>query len=538
MTRQAVEAPRRIGLDIIRAESVRVSGYDGFWHRWENTGGHGILHGSARTERWGEEPWRTATPEVESDHSDPALPEPGCLVSSARDAFARERDAVVARLRRTEIRMTGLSAGASTRFGALRFAPYRRYWLGSAASVGGFQLLIMGQGWLVFELSGSPLQLGFLGAASSIPTIAAALVGGVIADRVDRRRMLIATSSIIAGLLALLAVLDGSGVVAVWHVLAIAAAIALIVGLDFPSRQAFFPSLIGREHMMSAVALNSMLWQGSRMFLPALGGVVIALTDTWVVFAAGAMGFIAMTRVMASFAPTPAADVPLAVGSSGRQFVDGFRFIASRRMFAVLILLTYATTFFGISYVQLMPAFARLLGASEAGYGLLLSATGVGAVTGTLIVTPLQRSPRLGRLLLAAPMGGAAALIAFNVCVALLPGQATGYVFALVCAMLAAMCMSMYFVSSMTLMQLAVPDALRGRVMGIYSICFSLIPLGGLLGGVVAAVTSPPFAAALNAGVLAAIVAWVAVTQPSIRRLDGGSQGLDPPDLQESRRGV
>ncbi len=434
--------------------------------------------------------------------------------------------------------MRGLPAGSSARFGALRVAPFRRYWLGSAASVGAFQLLIMGQGWLVYELSGSPLQLGFLGAASSIPTIAAALVGGVIADRVDRRRMLIATSISIAVLLALLSVLDGSGVVAVWHVLAIAGAIALIVGFDFPSRQAFFPSLITREHMMSAVALNAILWQGSRMFLPALGGVIIALTDTWVIFAAGAAGFIAMSRVMAGFAPTSAADMPLAVGHSGRQFADGVRFIASRRMFSVLMLLTYATTFFGTSFVQLMPAFARLLGASEAGYGLLLSATGIGSVTGTLIVAPLQRSPRLGRLLLVSLMCAATVLIAFNICVALLPGRMMGYVLALSCAMLATMCTSMFMVTSMTVMQLAVPDGLRGRVMGLYSICFSLIPLGGLLGGVVAAVTSPPFAAALNAGILLAVVVFVATTEPSLRQFDGSASGLAPPDSREPRRGV
>ena len=433
--------------------------------------------------------------------------------------------------------MSRLPAGTSTRFGALRVAPYRRYLLGSAASVGAFQLLIMGQGWLVYELSGSPLQLGYLGAASSVPTIAAALVGGVIADGVDRRRMLIATSVIIAGLLALLAVLDGTGVVAVWHVLAIAAAIALIAGLDFPARQAFFPNLIGREHMMSAVALNSMLWQGSRIVLPGLGGVLIALTDTWAVFAAGAIGFIAMARVMASFAPTPAADVPLAVGGSTRQLMDGFRYIASRRLFSVLILLTYATTFFGISYVQLMPAFARLLGVGETGYGILLSATGVGSVAGTLIVAPLQRSPRLGRLLLSAPLAGAVALLAFNLCVAALPGRPAGYMLALGCAMVAGLCLSMYFVSSMTLLQLAVPDALRGRVMGIYSICFSLIPLGGLLGGVVAAVTSPPFAAALNAAVLAAVVVAVAVTQPSLRRLDGGATTAAEQGGRASARG-
>ncbi len=431
--------------------------------------------------------------------------------------------------------MNRLPAGASTRFGALHHAPYRRFLLGSAASVGGYQLLIMGQGWLVYELSGSPLHLGFLGAASSIPTIAVALVGGVIADRVDRRRMLIATSSIIAGLLVLLAALDGTGVVAVWHVLAIAAAIALIAGLDFPARQAFFPSLIPREQMMSAVALNSMLWQGSRIVLPGLGGVVIALADTWAVFAAGAFGFMVMARVMASVAP--AADVPLATGHSGRQFVDGFRFIASHRLFWVLILLTYATTFLGISYIQLMPAFARLLGAGEAGYGLLLSATGVGAIAGNLIVVPLQRSPRLGRVMLAAPMGGAAAIVAFALCVALLPGATIGYVLALGCGMLTAVCMSMYFVASMTQLQLAVPDALRGRVMGIYTICFSLVPLGGLLGGVVAAATSPPFAAALNAGVLAAVVAVMAVTQPFLRRLDGGVAVSAEPDERGTARG-
>ena len=417
--------------------------------------------------------------------------------------------------------MKTLSMDAGARFGALRLAPFRRYWLGSAASVGAFQLLIMGQGWLVFELSGSPLHLGFLGAASSIPTIAAALVGGVIADRVDRRRMIIVTSASIAGLLALLALLDGAGVVAVWHVLVIAGAIALVVGFDFPSRQAFFPSLITREHMMSAVALNSMLWQVSRMFVPALGGVVIALSGTWVVFAAGAAGFVAMSRVMAGFAPAAAAQIPLAVGHSGRQFLDGLRFVASRRMFASLMVLTYATTFFGISYVQLMPAFARLLGVGEAGYGLLLSVTGIGSVAGTMIVAPLQKSPRLGRVLLVSLICGAAALIAFNVCVALLPGQVTGYVLALGCATAAAMCISMFIVTSMTLMQLAVPDGLRGRVMGLYSICFSLIPLGGLLGGTVAAITSPPFAGALNAGVLAAVVAIVAATRPALRRLDG-----------------
>ena len=424
------------------------------------------------------------------------------------------------------------------RFGALGLPSYRRYCLGSAASVGSFQLLVMGQGWLVYELSASSLHLGFLGAASSIPTIAATLIGGVVADRVDRRRMLIATSAATAALLALLALLDGSNVVAVWHVLAVAAGVALIVGFDFPTRQAFFPTLIGREHMMSAVAVNSMLWQCSRMVLPALGGVIIAVADTWVVFALAAAGFFTMSRVMASFAPHAARDLPLAVGGSGRHFADGVRFIASRRLIWNLVLLTYATTFLGISYIQLMPAFIRLLGAGETGYGLLLSATGIGSFTGTLLVASMQRSPRLGRFMLASLAGTATALLAFCACVALLPGRELGYALALVCAVLAATCTSMYMVSSMTVMQLSVPDRLRGRVMGFHGLAFSLIPLGGLLGGAVANQSSPPFAAALNASLLAAVVLLVAATQPALRRLDGVAAAGRTPGPREPARGV
>ena len=420
-----------------------------------------------------------------------------------------------------------LGAGFGVRFAALRGARFRRYWLGSAASVGAFQLLIMGQGWLVYELSGSPLQLGFLGAASSIPTIVASLAGGVVADRVDRRRMLFATSLATALLLALLAALDGSGVVAVWHVLAIAGAIAFITGFDFPARMAFFPSLVARDHMMSAVALNAMLWQGTRMFLPGLGGIVIALSDTWVVFAIGAAGFATMSAVMLSFAPAEEPEAPAA--PSGREFLDGLRFIAAERLFLTLILLTYAATFFGISYVQLMPAFADLLGVDETGFGLILSATGVGSVTGTLIVATLQRSPRLGGLMLASLGGAALAFLAFNACVAFLSGHPAGYPLALACSVLAAMCTSMFLVSSMTVMQLAVPDRLRGRVMGIHGICFSLIPLGGLLGGAVASAASPPAAAALNAALLGAVVLLVAATQPSVRRLRGARAGLASP---------
>ena len=245
-------------------------------------------------------------------------------------------------------------------------------------------------------------------------------------------------------------------------------------------------------------------------------------------FALGAAGFAVMAAVMASLRSTREAQAP--TGPSGREFLDGLRFVATERMFLTLILLTYATTFFGISYVQLMPAFARLLGVGETGFGLMLSCTGIGSVTGTLIVASLQRSPHLGRLMLASLGGAALAFLAFNACVALLAGHPAGYLAALVCSVVAAMCTSMFLVASMTVMQLAVPDRLRGRVMGLHGICFSLIPLGGLLAGAVANVTSPPTAAALNAALLGLVILLVAVTQPSVRRLRGTHAGLAAAD--------
>ncbi|MCB1686005.1 MAG: MFS transporter, partial [Pseudomonadales bacterium] len=130
------------------------------------------------------------------------------------------------------------------RYPALAFPLFRRYWLASFASVGATQLVTLGQGWLIFELSGSALQLGVLGAAAALPNILMTLLGGVIADRFDRRRILMTTSLITTVLLTILAWLDYSGQVEVWHVLAIAAGVSLISGLDWPARASIFPMLL------------------------------------------------------------------------------------------------------------------------------------------------------------------------------------------------------------------------------------------------------------------------------------------------------
>ena len=415
-----------------------------------------------------------------------------------------------------------LRRGLLQRFPALAGARYRRYWLASLASVGGTQLMILAQGWLVFELTGSALQLGLLGAAAALPNILMTLVGGVIADRFDKRRIMLYTSSLTAVLLFLLAWLDYREVVALWHVLAIAAAVSLITGLDWPSRVALLPELVPRPAIMSAVALNAVVWQVTRMAMPALGGLLLVWSEPWLLFLLGGLGFVVMFGVMLT--------LHIQVLVSGRespleQLLEGLRFIWRKPLFRWLIIVNFTGMFFAQSYVQVMPVFADLMGRAEAGYGTLVSATGIGSVVGTLLLGAADEQRRLGWIML-----GGAALQALTLM--LFAGTAYLGLFWIAAgtAFLASVFASGFMIGSMTTLQMSVPDALRGRVMGIHTIGFSLPPLGGLwlgaLGnGLTPVVGSrPAIGVALTTGCILYLLmaGWVIWRQPGIRRLDGG----------------
>ena len=400
-----------------------------------------------------------------------------------------------------------------SRYPALGYPLYRRYWFASFASVGGTQLVSLAQGWLVYRLTGSALDLGLLGAATAVPNIVMSLYGGVVADRFDKRKIVLATSVSNAALLFVLAALDASGSVRVWHVMTIAAASSVIAGIEWPTRQALFPHLIERDGLLSAVALNSVLWQSTRMIMPALGGVLIAMTSTGSLFALSGIGFLVMFAAMLTI---PLALPGTAGGTALEQIRQGISFIAARELFRWLILLSYAGMFFVSAYMQLMPAFAQRLAAGETGYGFLLSATGVGSVVGTLAIGAMQRTRALGCVLLGGAMLSGVTLYGFALAV-----QFGWYPAALVMAFASSVCASIFMISSMTVMQLEVPDALRGRVMGIHSITYSLMPLGGLLLGAIANATNVVAAVVFGASAYLAIVLAVAATRPSIRAIDG-----------------
>lgn len=403
------------------------------------------------------------------------------------------------------------------RLSALKHPQFFKYWLGSFTSVGATQLQVMGLGWLVYELSHSALALGYLGAAAGFPAIMTTLFGGALADRVDKRLLLMITSLIIAALLALLAALDYAGVVTVWHVIAIAAAISFINGFDWPTRQAIFPALIDREDMMSAVALTTIIWQATRMVMPAFGGILLAYADTWVLFVCCSAGFFFMFLVMLTIAIKKTQ--PLVQQSTLHQIAEGIRFIWHDRTFLVLISLSYTIFFFASSYMQLMPAFSDLLGVGERGYGYLISVTGIGSVVGTLLSGSLQKSRLLGAAMLVSAL--VFCLFTYGFALSTYLTFSGAYTVALGVLFAASIFSSIFMITSTTVLQLEVPDQLRGRVMGVHAISYNMFPLGGLFAGSIATATNAPLAITISTTIFLVFLFWVMATQAGIRSIDG-----------------
>jgi predicted MFS family arabinose efflux permease len=291
----------------------------------------------------------------------------------------------------------------------------------------------------------------------------------------------------------------------------ISAGVGLVTGFDWPARGAFFPQLISKDQMSSAVTLNTIMWQGTRIVAPAIGGVLIATLGTEAVFFASAGGFAAMTVVVSTLKVPRAPARPRR--NVGRELAEGVQFIWRTPLFRVLIPLTYANMFFGMQYIPLMVLFSDEFGVGPNAFGWMLTMLGVGAVCGTVLANRLQAGGLLGRSMLAGTFVFTLFLIAF--------AFAPTYAAALPLIFCASFCNSIFMINSMTALQLEVPDQLRGRVMGMHNITFNLIPLGGLVGGVVADASDESWAIAGAAGVLALIVVYVAVTQRHIREMDG-----------------
>lgn len=409
--------------------------------------------------------------------------------------------------------MALLSNKIVDRYPALSQREYVKYFLASLAAVGATQLVTFGQLWLVYEITASPIMLGWLGAAAAVPNLAITLFGGVISDRYDKRLILLVTSGGNMLLTGLLTALVATQLIEVWHVLLIAALSSILNGFDWPTRVAIFPQLVDRDQYLSAVALNSFIWQVMRMAIPALAGFLLFYTEPGVVFGLATAGYLAMCFTMYALRMRPIESVSSEIGAV-TQIIEGITFIFRHDIFKYLLALTFIGMFFCNSHVQLMPMFSELNLRDEVGLGLLMTAGGLGSIAGTIVIGGNRHEHNLTHMMLSSGILTAVTTVGFTVA-----SMFAWFHIALVLQFAAAFFASLFLISSMTTMQLSVPDQLRGRVMGIHTMCYSLLPLGGLFLGSLTEFANVLTAVASGSGIYLVALLIVLAGSSSMRNL-------------------
>ena len=395
------------------------------------------------------------------------------------------------------------------RFAALDIPAFRNYFIATTVPNTGSWMQIVAQGWLVLSLTDSPFYLGLVGLVRAVPTILLSLIGGVLADHFDRRRILIVTQSVAMISSILLAVLVIADVVTVWHILTISFISSIFFAADNPTRQALVPDLVGKERLTSAIGLNAAAWNGAAVIGPSIAGILIAVVGVSGAFAVNAVSYLAVMGVVITMPELPRyASTKRSVAG---QLADGMRYIGGQRAIWGILLLIAIPSLGARPYIQMMPVFARdILGLGATGYGVLMAASGIGALIGALAVTSLGASTRRGTILLAVTAGLGLTLIAFSSSHWLLPSLA------LVVVVGGASTLMMSLANAV--LQGLVPGEMRGRVMSVYSlIAAGFMPLGSMLLGSLGSLIGVPLAVGLGGAITIATAALSARLLTDIR---------------------
>ena len=412
----------------------------------------------------------------------------------------------------------------------MRYPAYRAFWLGSLASISGFQILRFGQFWLIFELTGSPLAVGSVGLANGVPAIFLNLFGGVAADKLDQRRLIMVSQTITACLIFLLATITLLDVVTVWQILTIAVLAGAVEAFDQPARRALYPHLVDRSILMSAVALNSSLWPGTRILAPAIAGFIIAWVNTAAAFYVAGAGFLIM--VAAAFSLKLPRVTSAARGNPFQDIVEGLDFIRKNSIFGFLMTMTFFSSFFGNSYIMMMPIFAvDILKVGANGQGLLMGVGAVGALAATVFLASRTKMAHKGFLIIVSGIMSGLSVAAFA-----MTSQWIGdFTLAMVMMVVVGVFNTGFTTLTQSSLQMMVPDGVRGRVMGFYGMTYDIRPLGGMQAGALAGVASMgvPMAIAIGGLAVAAFAVGPGLANKTLRNLDAlldPAMGADEPD--------
>lgn len=410
------------------------------------------------------------------------------------------------------------SASPPASTNAFSYPNYRRYWLASVAMVFGVQFRFIGSGWLVYELTDSPFWLGLPGLVTAIMTVGLTVPAGALADRIDNQRLLVWGRGLTGLSHLVIAALTVAGLVQVWMVLVWAALAGALSALTNPAQAAMLPRLIERQAMASAVALTAAVWNAMRIVGPAAAGIVIATVGIGQVFFVAAAGYGISTFLVAILKLAP-------IDRTGHEehggMLAGVRYIVKQRIFLATVGLSFFSSMFGASYVVLLPIFAEeILGAGVTGYGYMEAAAGVGALLGTLAIVYIPAGRHAGTAMVGAAMLFGLGIAAF----------AASRSLALSLALLFAgsFFSSIYLNLGMTTLQLLVPDALRGRVMGVWGLTWFLSSAGGFVAASAAAWIGAPLAVALGALSVAGFGLGVYALFPEVRDISGLGRAASP----------
>jgi MFS family permease len=391
---------------------------------------------------------------------------------------------------------------------ALKIRDFRLYWSGLIAQIGGQHMFQFTLGWLAFEITGSQAQLALIHLSAFVPQFLFTTLGGVLADRIDPRRLIQWAQAVSATGVVMVGSMTVLGVVQVWHLAAGAFLLGLSNAVDEPCRAAFFPRLLPKSHLRSGIPLISMAFGGSRIVSPSIAGFIVAAAGAPTVFLLSAIGISSMIAVLSLVRPGSGA--LSSHGSLLENLGESVRYIRSREVFSLVILAALLNAAFAMGYTHMLPVFAKeALGVDSRGLGLLASCAGAGALSGLLSYpwTQARTTPR--NLMVYSLSAYTLALMAFAL---------SGW-FAVSCVLLLVVGFSQaqFMTSCQVILQTLVEDGYRGRVMGVFTQVWSLVYLSGFLLNFAGSLVGPSLALCAGAGVVFVFV-WVRMVRSTALR--------------------
>src|SRR2546430_5644784 len=406
--------------------------------------------------------------------------------------------------------------GRTSALAALEYRDFRLFWIGLVVSNVGTWMQQFGLGWLVVQLAIrdgvphlAPFYLGLVGLSRAVPGLAFGLFGGAVADRADRRRLLLVTqtsAAIVAGILGVLTISEHINIV---EIVLLSAMNSIIFSFDAPSRQAMVPRLVSDRELMSAIGLNSAAFNGATLVGPLLGGVLIIPFGVGGLMLLNAVSYLAIVGALLLMRPQPVIEYGPRL-SLLESIREGLRFIRHDPVLRWVVTLSVATALFTRPYIQLLPAEAQFLGVGAIELSWLLAASGSGALVGALLTASLGTWKRRGALLVTAALAHGTLLMLF--------GTQRTVLGAMVFVGLTSLAVMVFMGMGSTLMQTRTPDALRGRVMSVQTMVFiGFMPLGQMLLGSVGTVAGIN-TAFLFGGILVTLLAGYAAIRVSALR--------------------